>query len=461
MICKSGGQVAPAGASYRRREPEKGTLHRVLAEHLETFLDRANPGGMGPHLPRFVERELRSYLKCGLLCHGFARVRCTGCGHDLLVAFSCKGRGFCPSCGGRRMAETAAKLVDRVIPEVPVRQWVLSMPWRLRFLLASDPQLCQVVRRSFLRAVFRFYRALLAREGIPSGHTGAVNVVQRFGSALNLNVHFHALVLDGVYTKAGPFDPPVFHPAPAIDQQDIIRLLAAIQTNIMRLLRKRGLWPEPGEAHVQDEAQTDSLFPVLAAASIQGRVALGPNAGKRVERAGDEPTGADPFDAGAGSLCADQDGFSLHAEVHVEGHDRTRLEHLCRYVACGPIASERLSLSPEGKVIYELRRAWRDGTTRIVFDPLTFIERLAALVPRPRVHLVTYHGVLAPASAWRDMIVPSSPALPDEPGSLPDQPQGSLREGQEPPSNTPALPAAAGSTGPDFSNHAAANPQPA
>ncbi len=67
------------------------------------------------------------------------------------------------------MAETAAKLVDRVIPEVPVRQWVLSMPWRLRFLLASHPELCQLVRRSFLRAVFRFYRSLLEREGIAQG----------------------------------------------------------------------------------------------------------------------------------------------------------------------------------------------------------------------------------------------------------------------------------------------------
>ena len=334
------------------------------------------------------------------------------------------------------------------------------MPWRLRFLLASDPQLCQVVRRSFLRAVFRFHRSLLEREGVACGQTGAVNVVQRFGSALNLNVHFHALVLDGVYTRSGPFDPPVFHPAPAIEQRDIPLLLPAIQTNIMRLLRKRGLWPEPGEAHVQDEDQTGSLFPVLAAASIQGRVALGPDAGKRIERARGEPTGADPFDAGAGNLCADQDGFSLHAEVHVKGGDRTRLEHLCRYVARGPIASERLSLSPEGKVLYELRRAWRDGSTHIVFDPLTFIERLAALVPRPRVHLVTYHGVLAPASAWRDMIIPSSPALPDEPGSLPDQPQGNSRVGQEPPPNTPALAAAAGSTGPNLSNHAAADSSP-
>jgi hypothetical protein len=118
-------------------------LFRVLAEHLETFLERASDG-----LPYFVERELRRYLECGILEHGFARVHGSSCGRDALVAFSCKGRGFCPSCGGRRMSDTAAHLADRVLPVVPVRQWVLSFPWRERFLLAYDPELAKVGRLS-------------------------------------------------------------------------------------------------------------------------------------------------------------------------------------------------------------------------------------------------------------------------------------------------------------------------
>ena len=79
-------------------------------------------------LPQFVEREFREFLTCGVLEHGFARVRCDGCAYEHLVPFSCKGRGFCPSCGGRRMTERAAHLVDGVLPRVPVRQWVLTMP---------------------------------------------------------------------------------------------------------------------------------------------------------------------------------------------------------------------------------------------------------------------------------------------------------------------------------------------
>jgi|SRR5712691_644340 len=90
-------------------------------------------------LPKFVEREFREFLTCGVLAHGFARLRCDVCAVERLVPFSCKGRGFCPSCGGRRMTEAAARLVEDVLPRVPARQWVLSLPHRLRYHLAWDP----------------------------------------------------------------------------------------------------------------------------------------------------------------------------------------------------------------------------------------------------------------------------------------------------------------------------------
>ncbi len=87
----------PALRVRRRREPERGALHQVLLRHLQTFLARAGERA-GPGLPRFVRRELYAYLDCGILANGFARVHCSSCGRDELVAFSCKGRGFCPSC---------------------------------------------------------------------------------------------------------------------------------------------------------------------------------------------------------------------------------------------------------------------------------------------------------------------------------------------------------------------------
>jgi len=112
------------------------------------------------------------------------------------------------------MAEAAAHLVDNVLPEVPVRQWVLSFPWRLRYLLALDARLCRAVRKVFLRAVFGFYARAAAEDDIEGGQGGAVNQIQRFGSALNANVHFHALALDGIYTAPDPFTPPGASRAP-------------------------------------------------------------------------------------------------------------------------------------------------------------------------------------------------------------------------------------------------------
>jgi hypothetical protein len=142
-------------------------------------------------VPRFVERELRGFLRCGILACGFARVHCDECGLDRVVAFSCKGRGFCPSCGGRRMADTAAHLVDRVLPEVPVRQWVLSLPFALRYRLAYDAALTSAVLGVFVRTVFASLRRRARKKrGVTRGKCGAVTFVQRFGDALNLNVHF-------------------------------------------------------------------------------------------------------------------------------------------------------------------------------------------------------------------------------------------------------------------------------
>jgi hypothetical protein len=111
---------------------EAGVLHEVIRDHLDEFLRAATDRADGAGLPEFIAREFREFLTCGVLAHGFARVRCERCALEHLLPFSCKGRGFCPSCGGRRMTERAAHLVDEVIPFVPVRQWVLTLHRRGR-----------------------------------------------------------------------------------------------------------------------------------------------------------------------------------------------------------------------------------------------------------------------------------------------------------------------------------------
>jgi hypothetical protein len=150
-----------------------------------------------------------------LLCHGFVRVRCRDCGDDKLVAFSCQRRGFCPSCCGRRMADTAAHLVDRVFPERPTRQWVLTLPIPLRYRVAYDRNLCSDVLGVFIRTVSRSLRRRAKRHlGIDCGQSGSVTQIQRWGGAANLNVHYHAVFLDGVYADPENTGAPEFYPCP-------------------------------------------------------------------------------------------------------------------------------------------------------------------------------------------------------------------------------------------------------
>jgi hypothetical protein len=186
-------------AGYEPRSPARHILHQIVRDHFESFRAEAARLRHGDGLPAFVEREFREFLQCGSLAGGFARLQCRACHHDRLVAFSCKGRGFCPSCGGRRMTERAAHLVDHVFPPVAVRQWVLSLPFRLRYLLAWDHDLARAIGGLFMRAVLGFLRRRRRAAGTDGGRSGGVLVIQRFGGALNLNVHFHALVLDGVF----------------------------------------------------------------------------------------------------------------------------------------------------------------------------------------------------------------------------------------------------------------------
>ena len=405
--CCAGTPTSTCAPSYARRRPEETVLHAVVRGELETFLARARERDRP--VPRFVEREFRAYLACGLLEHGFVRVRCDACGCDRLVAFSCKGRAFCPSCGGRRMADTAGHLVDRVLPEVPVRQWVLSLPFALRHRLAYDAQMTSTVLSLFVRTVFASLRRRARRQwGIGRGQCGAVTFVQRFGDALNANVHFHSLVLDGVYEpKSGQW--PRFFPLPAPDDAEVVGAAGQVARKLCRLLEREGLGAEADVADADPLAAEEPFLATLTAASVSGRTATGPRAGRRTLRLGDR-IDAEDLPKLEGERCASVNGVSLHANVAVPARDRLRLERLCRYVSRPPVATGRLSRQSDGRLLYRLKHRWRDGTTHVVFEPHELMERLAALVPRPRAHLVRYHGILGPCASDRDRVVPAEPA---------------------------------------------------
>ena len=400
--------AAPAHTvHYERRRPEQTILHCLVREHLETFLAQVQ-ARTGTGLPEFVKDEFKAFLECGILAHGFLRVRCADCAHEKLVAFSCKRRGFCPSCGARRMAESAAVLVDQVIPRVPVRQWVLSFPIPLRILFAAHPELLTPVLRTVHRVIAGF---LLKQAGLrrATADTGAVTLIQRFGSAANLNIHLHCLVLDGVYRRTG--GKPVFQAARPPSRDELAGLLDKIIARLMKLLTRLGtLVEEQGMTYLAD-MDADNPLASLQTASCTYRIALGPRAGQKVLSL---RTVAGRDDKASAALCADAHGFSLHAGVRCGAHQRKELERLCRYITRPAIANERLKCDGAGNVVLQLKSAWRDGTTHIRMSPLEFMQRLAALVPRPRLHLIRFHGVLAPNAGLRAAIVPRPSEQPNE-----------------------------------------------
>jgi hypothetical protein len=398
-LAPSNGDVAARG--YARRRPEHTVLHAVVREHLPDFLretrDQADRG-----LPRYVERELRGYLRCGLLKHGYVRAECRECGRELLVAFSCKLRGICPSCNARRMCNTAAHLVDRVFPAVPVRQWVLSLPFELRLLLARRADAFGALIRIFASEVTRLQRERARTMGLLDASVGGVSFPQRFGGSLNLNTHVHSVFADGVYT----FEDGIgrFHALPGPETEALSAVCERVAMRLHRWLRKRDLVRDDDQEPFPEREGTDALDGCTEGALGVGELG-------RVDDDAEEPPDEfemlpQPKPGRRSRYVGEAAGYHLHAGVAVPAHNALGRELLFRYCARPPFALERLSVLPDGRVAYRIKKPWRPGQTHRLMTPLEFLARLAALVPPPRFPLVRFHGVFAPHSKQRVLVVP-------------------------------------------------------
>jgi hypothetical protein len=237
-----------------------------------------------------------------------------------------------------------------------------------------------------------------------TAHTGSVTLIQRFGSALNLNVHLYMLYLDGVYVEDNKYASAMhFQWIKAPTNEELSRLTQPIAKRIGRYLERQGLLERDAEhSCLNANAIEDEQDPMhqLHGSSVTYRIAVGPRQGRKVFTLQTLPA-SDP-DEWVGSV----DGFSLHASVAAKAHERKKLERICRYIARPPVSEQRLSLTRNGMVRYELKTPYCDGTTHVTFEPLDFISKLAALVPKPRVNLTRFHGVFAPISKHRGRVTP-------------------------------------------------------
>jgi len=213
------------------------------------------------------------------------------------------------------------------------------------------------------------------------------------------------LALDGVYADDA-YGKIRFHriKAPTVDELGV--LAHRISHRVAKFLERRGFLERDEEnTYLQLDISEDEAMQQLYGHSITYRIALGPHQGRKVFTLQSLPPKAEPKTAS--SRVANVAGFSLHAGIMAEAHQRDKLERLCRYIARPAVSEKRLSLLDDGRIRYELKTPYRDGTTHVIFEPLDFLARLAALVPKPRVNLTRYHGVFAPNSTHRINITPA------------------------------------------------------
>jgi hypothetical protein len=393
-----GSQSGRLRPRYAQHHPERTVLFGLVRDHLESFLAHARRAYRRA-VPRYAEQELRAYLKCGIHAHGFARARCADCGHELLVAFSCKKRGVCPSCNVRRMTDTAARLPDHVLPDLRLRQWVLSVPFELRILLARHPQALSTTARIFVEELFRWQRCRALLRGHHAVRGAAVCFPQRFGGSLNLNVHFHVVAADAYFhrgddgaVRAEPLQKPT-----RAELEDITH---NVTVRVLRWLRRRRLLVDSEPDLTQPEEPTALDACLHGSLGLGALVRLKPS-GAPVELERSDPDSVEKRVRGG--------AFNIHAGVTASSREEREL--LLRYCARPPLSLERLSVTPGGQVAYALKRPIRGATHRLL-SPLDFLARLTALIPPPRHPLIRFFGVVAPHSSWRKEVTPATRPAP-------------------------------------------------
>jgi hypothetical protein len=293
-------------------QPTPPRTHAAVPNGSRALRDLARVGQRGsvrrpvrpPHPQALVCKAFAKYLECGIFAHGFARVRCGDCGHNYFVAFSCKGRGVCPSCTTRRLVETAAHLTDHVFPRLPVRQWVLSVPKRLRYFMQRDGAVLNMVLRIFLRVIAQTLQthspgaAHMDKAGL---HIGAIAFIHRFGSSLT-------------NTSTSTF---------------------VLWTGCLRKWRARAMLMRP----------SNLIAGCHLSRGHRHRCGYrGPSAdhtAKRILRAFVARGLLENCDA-KDMLGYQHSGFSVDAGVCIEAHDRAALERLLRYCARPPFSMDRL-----------------------------------------------------------------------------------------------------------------------
>jgi len=336
----------PAGV-YRPRHPLESDFHRLIREYFDEFravyADRY-ARKFGFWRPVF-DKAIREFLTCGDLHEGFARVRCPDCRHEFFVAFSCKQRCICPSCSQKRTVLFGVHVAEDVCLNVPHRQFVWTVPKRLRIFFRFHRGLLHQLPGLAWQSLLEVYRAVLGDDVTPGG----VLAIQTFGQLIHFHPHIHGLITDGAFARDGRFVPLPEN----LGHEPFLRLW---EDKVFRLLLDAG-----------------KIDPALVTQLRSWR----------------------------------HSGFGVDRSVRLQAGDRDGVDRLAQYMARSPFSLARLiRVTPSGQVVY---RAEKDRPLRFpapgsedllggsarnfqVFEPLDFLAELTHHIPNKGEHLVRYYG---------------------------------------------------------------------
>jgi len=317
----SGSLVAEAAAQYKPRHPERTAFYQLFEDHFDRYVrsyeERFEPRS-GPLRP-VVVRSVEEFLSCGRLQGGFARIRCTKCHAEHLLAFSCRTRNFCSSCQAKRSVLFAEKLTSEILAPVPHRHWTFSIPRVLRGLIERDRRLIGLLSQTAYAAILKTFQAFFDRRDI---RPGCIISLQTFGAyGANFHPHAHALVSDGVFRRNGEFL-PLSAPDPAAVMEVFRRLF------LQRLHRAERL----------SETFMHNLLSWV------------------------------------------HPGFTVFAGPAVEADALASFESQGRHITRTALAMDALETLDDGMLLLETPPDPRTGATQVVLDPLEWIHRITTLM---------------------------------------------------------------------------------
>ena len=328
-------RVAEAPALYRPRRPERTSFYQLLDEHFEPYAREHSERYAPRHgdLRHVVRRCVEQFLDCGRYESGFARLRCTKCRVEHLIAFSCQTRNFCPSCQAKRAALFAEHLVEVVLLPVAHRHVVFTVPKVLRGLFERERELLSILSRSACDALRSCFQSVLGRrDALP----GVVASIQTFGSFGNWHPHVHALVTDGLIERGGGW----------------VRLGLLDGRVIEERFRRLVL----GRLHRAQRLSTRFLEALYA---------------------------------------WKHSGFSVHVGAPLEASEPKSVERVGRYLVRAPVALGKVHPQEDGRVKLLTPPDPKTGARSRLFDPLDWVHLVTTQIPDPRQHMVRYYGAYA------------------------------------------------------------------